>query len=65
MSSDGTIMRYRCVNNSLIPPEEGNFVTRLADESAVTALQMDEKNEEGIFGTDMGNIFYINFQQEG
>lgn len=29
---------------------------------AITAVQMDDKNIEGIFGTSKGNIYYVNLE---
>jgi hypothetical protein len=36
----------------------------LKAEGPITALVMDELNVEGILGTSLGNIFYINIQEQ-
>jgi hypothetical protein len=33
-------------------------------ESAITSLVMDDLNVEGILGTSMGNIFYLNLEAQ-
>jgi hypothetical protein len=33
-------------------------------DSSIVALNMDELNLEGIFGTANGNVYYLNFQDK-
>ena len=34
-------------------------------DSAVMSITMDEQNEQGLIGTEAGNIYYVNFQEAG
>lgn len=34
-------------------------------DSAVMSITMDELNEQGLVGTEAGNIYYINFLEAG
>jgi hypothetical protein len=48
---------------NIYPPEESGQITSLKAESPITSLVMDDLNVEGILGTSLGNIFYINIQE--
>lgn len=62
-SSTGVIVRYPIVLGNIYPPEESGQITSLKAESPITSLVMDDLNVEGILGTSLGNIFYINIQE--
>lgn len=62
-SSTGVIVKYPIVQGNIYPPEEPGQITSLKAESPITSLVMDELNVEGILGTSLGNIFYINLQE--
>lgn len=62
-SSNGVIVKYPIVQGKIYPPEESGQITSLKAESPITSLVMDELNVEGILGTSLGNIFYINIQE--
>lgn len=59
-SSNGVIVKYPIVLGNIYPPEEPGQITSLKAEGPITSLVMDELNIEGILGTSLGNIFYIN-----
>jgi hypothetical protein len=54
------IVKYPIVLGNIYPPEEPGQITSLKAEGPITSLVMDELNIEGILGTSLGNIFYIN-----
>lgn len=76
MSSDGSIVKYQTKDQpithgkhklpdnqeqDLKPPSEHMIKRdRIPMEAGITALYMDDKNDEGIVGTTNGDIYYIN-----
>lgn len=64
MGSDGSIVKYPTSVHSILPPPETSIRReKTVMESGVTALYMDDKNEEGIFGSTAGDIYYINLAE--
>ncbi len=59
-SSTGTIAKYSIQGDKIFPSDNKN-VNIMKTDSAVVALYMDELNQEGIFGTSNGNVYYLNF----
>ena len=37
------------------------MITAFNCDSAIVALSMDERNQEGLVGTENGTIYYVNF----
>lgn len=67
MGSAGSIVRYTFkINKSGVsyPIADGSSdYIRTQAEGAITAIQMDSNNHEGIFGTSLGNIYYIDLKE--
>lgn len=42
-----------------MPPDDPDMIIRIKTEDPITAIQMDEQNNEGIIGTTEGSIKYI------
>ena len=62
-SSSGSIARYGTANNQVFP-QDSKHVQVLKADTSVTALAMDDLNNEGLVGTSNGSIFYINFAEK-
>lgn len=58
--SDGMICKYPISGSRVLPPEDGKSIIVMRAESAITSLVMDDMNMEGILGTSLGNIYYVN-----
>jgi 3-isopropylmalate dehydratase small subunit len=57
------IVKYPVVNNRVLPPEaDATQIVTMRAESAIMSIVMDELNVEGILGTSLGNIFYLNLE---
>jgi hypothetical protein len=63
-SNTGMIVKYPIVHGNIYPPEETGQITSLKAESSITSLVMDDLNVEGILGTSLGNIYYLNLQEQ-
>jgi len=63
-SSTGMIVKYPIQGNKILPPEDPSQIISMKAESAITSLVMDDLNVEGILGTSMGNIFYLNLEAQ-
>lgn len=63
--SQGHLVKYSIISGQLVPSGDPDDVQKLTTEyGAITSLEMDEKNEEGIIGTSSGYICYINFGEK-
>lgn len=58
--SNGSILKYPISVNKILPPEDPNLCCLQNAEAGITALMMDDMNMEGILGTTLGNIYYVN-----
>ena len=47
-----------------MPPDDPDMIIRIRSDNPITAIQMDEQNNEGIIGTTEGSIKYIQFNDE-
>ena len=63
-SNTGMIVKYPIVHGNIYPPEESGQITSLKAERSITSLVMDDLNVEGILGTSLGNIYYLNLQEQ-
>lgn len=63
-SSSGMIVKYPIQGGKILPPEDASQIISMKAESAITSLIMDDLNVEGILGTSMGNIFYLNLEAQ-
>jgi len=61
-SSSGAIMRYSVVAGNIFPTKDTKSLSLQAD-GAVTCIQMDNLNNEGILGTSKGNLYYLNLSE--
>jgi hypothetical protein len=61
--SGGVIIKYPNTGNKILPPEDPNQIISIKAESAITSLVMDDLNNEGILGTSLGNIYYLNLSE--
>jgi len=54
------MINYSIVSGAIFPPEDQEKIgfTPL-NAGAITAVSMDDKNEEGMVGTSHGKIFYV------
>jgi hypothetical protein len=55
----GRIVKYQTSEGKIEPPDDPKKIMCQRAESAITAMVMDEKNDEGILGTSLGNIYYL------
>lgn len=62
-SNTGMIVKYPIIHGNIYPPEETGQITSLKAESSIISLVMDDLNLEGILGTSLGNIYYLNLQE--
>jgi hypothetical protein len=64
-SSGGSIARYmiKTGEDQFSPFPIHNLKIYNLD-AAVTAISMDEKNNEGLIGTELGTLYYINFEEK-
>jgi hypothetical protein len=58
------IVKYPISGGKILPPEDTSQITSMKAESAITSLVMDDLNVEGILGTSMGNIYYLNLEAQ-
>lgn len=63
-SSSGTIARFAVQTQTQFFPAEAKQVQILRAEGAVVALALDDLNNEGIVGTSLGVLYYINFAEK-
>lgn len=67
MGSAGSVVRYTFKINkqgtSYPIPDVNETFEKTQAEGAITAVQMDANNHEGIFGTSLGNIFYTDLRE--
>jgi len=63
-TSTGKIVRYPIDGRNVLPPEDPSRISEQSTESAITALVMDDMNVEGILGTSLGNIHYVNLAEK-
>jgi hypothetical protein len=61
-SSSGAIFRYSVVAGNIFPTKDTKSFSLQAD-GAVTCIQMDNLNNEGILGTSKGNLYYLNLSE--
>jgi hypothetical protein len=61
-SSSGAILRYSVVAGNIFPTKDTKSFSIQAD-GAVTCVQMDNLNNEGILGTSKGNLYYLNLSE--
>lgn len=61
-TSKGYIVKYNVSAKNILPPDDPNQKIEMYTENraAVTSMIMDDANVEGIIGTAMGNIYYVN-----
>lgn len=62
--SDGTVAQYRMLGVHVTVQDMDTVIKHSVD-SAVMAISMDDVNEQGLIGTEAGNIYYINFLEAG
>lgn len=62
-TSTGTVARWNLALGSMFPTESKQLQIMRA-EGPVTAVAMDDLNNEGLVGTSYGAIFYINFTEK-
>lgn len=62
-SSTGTVARWNLQLGSMFPTESKQLQI-LRAEGPVTALTMDDLNNEGLVGTANGSLYYINFNEK-
>jgi hypothetical protein len=62
-SSRGCLCRYPLEGNT-IQPADPDEITIFNCDSAIVALSMDERNREGLVGTENGTIYYVNFDDD-
>lgn len=63
--SDGTIGHYKMTGGYITFNPADTEVLKYSVNSAVMSITMDEQNEQGMIGTESGNIYYINFNEAG
>lgn len=75
--SDGTVAKYgHASDTSQFPNRQSNLSDKFSIaemelfpkhsvDSAVMSITMDDLNEQGLIGTEAGNIYYINFLEAG
>lgn len=61
-SSSGAILRYSVVAGNIFPTKDTKTLS-LQTDGAVTCIQMDNLNNEGILGTSKGNLYYLNLSE--
>lgn len=59
-SSRGCLCRYP-LEGDTIQPADRDLITAFNCDSAIVALSMDERNQEGLVGTENGTIYYVYF----
>lgn len=63
----GSLLSYSIgagTHQSLLPPEDMEKISQTKlNAGCVTAVSMDEKNEEGMIGTSQGKIFYVSLKE--
>ena len=63
-SSDGTVAHYPILGGQ-ISVQDMDTVIKFSVDSAVMSITMDDLNEQGLIGTEAGNIYYVNFLEAG
>jgi hypothetical protein len=62
--SDGTVAHYPILGGQISLQDMDTLIKHSVD-SAVMSITMDDLNEQGLIGTEAGNIYYINFLEAG
>jgi len=60
----GNMIRYADKSAQVMPPDDRDMISRIRTEEGITALQMDDQNNEGVIGTAEGSIKYVQFNDE-
>ena len=62
-NSSGALISYPAVGSLLPPPEDDKLVLTDLKSGGITAISMDDKNEEGMVATDKGKIIYVSLKE--
>lgn len=60
----GNLIRYADKSAQVMPPDDRDMISRIRTEDGITAIQMDDQNNEGVIGTVEGSIKYIQFNDD-